>query len=154
MSATARHLRNGALSPWAVDYFNGVAEQEHLRAQGLSLDLDPYELHALGVAIADQHEGNGHAVGQDQDPVLSDEASQALDRVVADRDHRAFPSWAEEYARHQGHRHARNETCTVLDQAQAQTAPEIGTTVTPDIPGSGSGPAPDQGQGDHHGREQ
>jgi hypothetical protein len=82
---SARRDRNGHLVPWVVDYFNGVEEVERMRARGLSVEMTTTEVHALGVAIAEQREGRGHAVGLDPDPVLSPAASQALDAIVARR---------------------------------------------------------------------
>lgn len=81
----ARRDRKGHLVPWVVDYFNGVEEVQRMRARGLSVNMTATEIHALGVAIAEQREGRGHAVGLDPDPVLSPATSEALDAIVARR---------------------------------------------------------------------
>jgi hypothetical protein len=81
-----RVLRNGLLRPWAVDYFNGLDEARRLSEElGAEIAPTPEQAHALGVATAEQAEGEGVAQVHDPDPELSDEASQALDQIVADR---------------------------------------------------------------------
>jgi hypothetical protein len=82
MTAQARRLPNGLIRPWVVDWWAGVQEQAHLREQGLDLDLNGHELHALGVAISEQR-GDGHEPVQDL--TLTEEQKAAIRRVARAR---------------------------------------------------------------------
>jgi hypothetical protein len=107
-----RQTRSGAWVPWALDYFAGVDEQDRLRGEGLTLDLDSAELAALGRAMAEQREAQAPPLAQAHDLTLSLEARQALDRIVAER--AAMPehwSWPAQQGLHRGHHHAANESC-------------------------------------------
>jgi hypothetical protein len=129
-----RRTRSGLLRPWVVDYMNGRAEQQRLsRELGVDLDLDPIEAHALGVAIADQGQGEamGHGQYLHQDPTLDPGAAVALETIAAARDHNPHEDWNDRHRRHQHHRHAVNETCS---ESGPRTAPEPSTTDRSKVP--------------------
>lgn len=131
MTAQARRLRNGLLRPWACDWWDGVQEQAHLREQGLDLDLDPFELHALGVAVAEQR-GEGHAPAPDL--TLSDEASKALDAIVAARSRPPSPGHGQ--ALDQAHDRDQGQRLTPRNSQARRSGHDLDSGL-------------DAGQGDH-----
>jgi hypothetical protein len=70
----------------------------------------------------------------DQHPGLDPDLAVALETIAAGRGHNPFPSWDEQVAAHQGHRHARNETCS---EPGPGPAPEAGQPPRPTESGLG-----------------
>jgi hypothetical protein len=127
-----------------VDQVQGQ-RRAHLRQRGQAIAQDQ----DLGQVAPEDLERLGELDAIGQHPDLDPGLAVALETIAAGRDHNPHPSWDEYVAAHQGHRHARNETCS---EPGPGPAPETGTTVTPEMSGNGSANAIDAGQAEHHSR--
>jgi hypothetical protein len=135
VTAQGRRLPNGIVRPWIVDWDLGRAELERLRAEGLDTDLDPGQVHALGVAIADQA-GHGHAPAPDLAP--SPELMDMIEAIATARD---APVTAGDQAQVQGRVQVHSQR---LSPANRQARADRNGLTTPN----------GVGQVDHQRREQ
>jgi hypothetical protein len=143
-----------------LDLARGRRAVEELARRGVELGTpDEEELVDLGRAYAPVE------LAQILDQIQA-EGEERTRRCIADQ--QRHWAWCEE----RGHRHAANETCDyfdhyrgqgdqgdpgqvqVLDPNPARTAPERGTTESPNILGSGNSDNTDQGQAGSYARAQ
>jgi hypothetical protein len=122
----------------------------HLVDRGRQVAQD----HGLGEVASDDLATLGELTVIGDNPTVDPGLALHLD-MIGWLEHNPFPSWREWCAWHQGHHHARNATCTELTPEQVQalvhartqgldkaaflvgSAPEPGTTLSPEMSGSG-----------------
>jgi hypothetical protein len=113
----------------------------HARGQQVARDMD------LGHVSADDLVALGRLDIIGRHPALPPDLAISLEVIATARDHNPFPTWQEWTARHQGHRHAANETCSEPASARGATPDSARASQ------HGLDSGLDQGQVDHQRRE-